>query len=223
MDWVFIPGLLCNERVFQHQMEALKPEGAIFVAEPLQNSGDKMVEALLRSAPPKFALAGHSMGGWLALEVVKKAPQRVLRLCLMNTSARSDSTEKAERRRVLMTRVQQGEFQPVAKELSKAFVLNPDLEQEVESMFLEVGSRAFINQEIAMLNRASSLPILPQVVCPTLVIHAQEDRNFTLEEHQELAGRIPFAKLAVVEKSGHMSPMEQPEEVTRLLQQWLRD
>lgn len=180
-----------------------------------------MVEAILEAAPPKFALAGHSMGGWLCLEVMRVASSRVTKLCLLNTTFRSDSEEKRISRQKMILKAEKGQFREVVKEIADHFVFNPLVKNDVEKMFLDVGEEAFIHQEHAMLERDECQSILPTISCSTLVIHAAQDRIFSLQEHQELAEKIKNAKLAVIEDSGHMTPMEMPQAVTALLKFWL--
>jgi pimeloyl-ACP methyl ester carboxylesterase len=214
---VMISGLVSNERLWEHQRRHLKDIAAVTVLSPSQNTPEKMVQAILDEAPPTFALAGHSMGGWLCLEIMRTAPSRVLQLCLLNTTARGDSAEKKIKRQEMILKVQKGRFQEVVEDMVEHFVYNPLVKEDVRQMFLEVGPDAFIRQQEAMLQRGECQSILPCITCRTLVIHAARDKNFSLEEHKELAGQIGGAKLAIVENSGHMSPIEVPEIITDLL------
>ncbi len=219
---MLIPGLLCNESVWRHQIENLKDVADVSVIMTTrEDTPDKMVEALLLQAPPQFALAGHSMGGWLCLEIMRRAPERVLKLCLLNTSARSDTPEKLAKRIEMIESVGRGEFLTIAQKLAEVFVLNKSIEPEVLKMFHQVGEAPFICQEKSMMLRKSCVPILSKIAVQTCVIHAEEDRNFTMEEHEELASKIPDAHLKIVPNSGHMSPMEAPGAVTALLREWL--
>lgn len=218
---LFVSGLLSNEHLWQHQVSHLDEIAAIQIVSPSQNSSRKMLDAILEVAPPTFALAGHSMGGWLCLEILRAASSRVSKVCLLNTSARDDSQEKKAKRQAMITRAREGYFEEVVKEIACLFVQSPKFVPEVEKMFLEVGSEAFIRQEQAMMNRDPCESILPTIHCPTLVVHASQDENFSLEKHVELVEKIPNAKLAIVEDSGHMSPLEMPQAVTSLLRYWL--
>jgi len=218
---VLLSGLLSNQLIWQHQIRHLSDIASIHVISPSENTPEKMVEAILKEAPPKFALAGHSMGGWLCLEVMRAAPSRVNRLCLLNTTAHMDSEEKKRRRQKMIQRVEKGQFREVVGEIIDKFVYNSLVKDTVEKMFLEIGEEIFIRQQEAMLARHECASILPSIVCPTLTIHAAQDRNFSLEEHRELVEQIPNARLAIVEDSGHMSPMEMPQAVTALLRFWL--
>lgn len=180
-----------------------------------------MVQAILKEAPPKFALAGHSMGGWLCLEIMRIAPDRVLKLCLLNTTARMDSAEKRMSRNKMIQKAEQGQFQDVVDGLVGRLVDNPLAKGDVKTMFLDQGKDTFVHQEQAMIKRDDSMSILPTISCPALVVHARQDNVFSLEEHQELVDRIKGAKLAIIEDSGHMSPMEAPQAITALLRFWL--
>jgi len=220
---VLLSGLLSNEILWRHQTRHLSDGASIHVISPSQNTQEKMVQAILEGAPPKFALAGHSMGGWLALEVMRVAPERITQLCLLNTTSRMDSEEKRIRRQKMILQAEQNQFEEIVKMVVEHFVFNPLVKKDVEKMFLSVGKEAFIRQQTAMLHRSDCQPILPTISCPTWVIYAAQDKNFSLEEHRELAQQIPHAKLAIVEDSGHMSPIEMPQAITALLRLWLSD
>jgi pimeloyl-ACP methyl ester carboxylesterase len=218
---VLISGLLSNDRVWQHQVKNLSTLADIQIFNPCEDTPAKMVKGILDKAPPTFALAGHSMGGWLCLEIFRADPSRVSKVCLLNTSARSDFKEKKAKRKSMIEQCKAGKFPEIAGEVASFFTSNSQTHLEVEKMFLKVGEDAFIAQEQAMLMREPCEKILPIIHCPALVIHAAQDKNFSLEEHAEMVEQMPNAKLAVVEDSGHMSPMERPQAVTALLRYWL--
>ena len=218
---VLLPGLSSNQRLWQYQAHYLNDIASIQIIPAVQDTPEKMVQAIVDEAPPRFALAGHSMGGWLCLEVMRAASSRVTRLCLINTTARMDSEEKKSRRKKMIQQAETGQFQEVVKAMTEHFVFNPLVKTDVEKMFLRVGEKAFISQQQAMMRRKETQSILSTITCPTLVIHAAQDKNFSLEEHEELVNQIPNAELAIVENSGHMSPMEAPEAITTLLRHWL--
>lgn len=218
---VLLSGLLSNDSLWYHQKRHLDDIASIHIISSFQDTPEKMVGAILDQAPSQFALAGHSMGGWLCLEVMRQAPHRVSKLCLLNTTGRMDSKEKNTNRQTMIQRAEKGQFPDVVKEIVGKFVFNPHVKKDVETMFLKVGAQAFINQEKAMLARRESQTILPSITCPTLVVHADQDKVFSLEEHRELVNQICGAKLATVNDSGHMSPMEIPESITALLREWI--
>jgi pimeloyl-ACP methyl ester carboxylesterase len=218
---VLLSGLLSNETLWRHQ-SCLKDLAQIQIFSPTEETPHQMIQHILDRAPPKFALAGHSMGGWLCLEVMRVASHRVSKLCLINSTSRPDSEEKRNRRLKMIARVERGEFRSVVIELVDLLVYNPNAKKMVEKMFLEVGPIAFIHQERAMLARSESESFLQTIRIPTLVIHGAEDKNFGLDEQKELVEKIPGAELTVVAASGHMSPLERPEAVTFLLKNWLQ-
>lgn len=218
---VLISGLLSNEFLWQHQVAHLKEIASTQIFSPNQNSVEKMIEAILEKAPAKFALAGHSMGGWLCLELMRVAPSRISKICLLNTSAQNDSLEKKTNRYEMISRVKKGHFEEVVEEVATCFVHHPFLKDGIKKMFVSVGQEAFVRQEEAMINRGDIQPVLSTITCPTLVIHAAQDKNFSLQEHQELVAKIPNARLAIIENSGHMSPLEMPQAVTKHLRFWL--
>lgn len=218
---VLLTGLLSDKRLWQHQSHYLSDIASIQIISPSQNTPKKMIDTILNKAPPQFALAGHSMGGWLCLEIMRAAPGRVKQLCLLNTTARMDSEEKRMRRNTMIQKAEQGLFQEVVKEIAEKFTYNLLVKRDVEEMFLSLGKETFIHQQQTMIKRHESQSILPTITCPVLAIHAMQDSVFSLDEHKELVAEIKNAKLALVEDTGHMSPMESPQAITTLLRYWL--
>lgn len=219
---ILLTGLLSDQRVFEYQVDKLKELADIIVIESTAtNTSNAMVEKILHLAPNYFALAGHSMGGWLALKITKMAPEKVMKLCLLNTTAREDNNEDKANRQSMITRTRHGEFQQVANEIADRFVFNQNIKKDVLSMFLQKGGETLIKQGQAMLGREDLKEHLKTITCPTLIIHASEDKRFNLEAHQEIVNSILNAKLAIIEDCGHMSPMESPQAVTTLMRYWL--
>jgi pimeloyl-ACP methyl ester carboxylesterase len=218
---VLLPGLLSDKRVWMHQIQHLKDVADVQIISLSQDTPEKMIHSLLEEAPPKFALAGHSMGGWLCLEVMRVAPERVTQLCLINTTSRMDTEEKREKRYRMIEKAEEGSFQEIVKDIVGKFVFNPLVKNDVEKMFLDLGKTVFIHQEQAMIKRKDTRSLLATIFCPVLVIHAAQDSVFSLDEHIELVAQMPNAKLALVEDAGHMSPMEMPQAITALLRYWL--
>ena len=219
---VLIPGLLSDKTAWGYQAKHLSDiADATIISFHNEDTPDKMVQAILDQSPSQFALAGHSMGGWLALEVMRYAPERVAKLCLLNTTARPDSPDKLERRKQMIQMAKKGECFELAMQMSNALVFQESVKKEVQEMFLRRAPLRLICDQKAMIQRGDCFSILPTIQVPTLIIHARQDQVFTLEMHEEMKNLIPNAKLAIVEDSGHMSPMEQPETVTRLMRHWL--
>ena len=219
---VLIPGLLCDSAAWEYQTKHLAdiaiPTVISFHGE---NTPEKMVQAILKQSPHQFALAGHSMGGWLALEVMRHAPARAIKLCLLNTTASPDSPDKLQRRKQMIQTVEHGKFHELAMQLSDGFILQQRIKKPLQEMFFRSGASRFINDQTAMIQRSESFSILPTIKIPTLIIHALQDQLFSLAEHEEMASLIPNAQLALIEDSGHMSPMEQPQAITTLMRLWL--
>ena len=224
---VILPGLLEDAEAFGHQIERLREFASCIVADLTRADtiADLAKEALKQAPPGPFALAGHSMGGYVALEIMRQAPDRVTRLALLNTNARPDSPEATENRKRLMALADQ-DFESVVAALMPKLVTwehlkDLDITGTIGEMALAVGKDAFIRQERAIIGRIDSRPHLSKIKCATTFIAARNDALMPLEVLEELARGIPRATLAIVEDSGHMASLEQPEEVAKLLEAWL--
>jgi pimeloyl-ACP methyl ester carboxylesterase len=218
---ILLPGLLSNDTVFQHQITQLGHMTDIHVI-TLENvnSPDAMTDKILKLAPPQFMLAGHSIGGWIALRLMKIAPERIIKLCILNTAARGIDSSELSARQTILDRIDNGEFQTIAFEIAEKFVFNKHIQQTVLNMFLQVGEQALINQTRAMMMREDLRDTLPAIHCKTLVIHAEQDRRFTLDLVRELSHLIPNSRFKVIPQCGHMSPMEHPQQITDLMREW---
>jgi len=225
---LLFPGLLCDARLWRDQVEALSDTIRCVVADCTR---DDTLEAMARRAldgmEGPFALAGLSMGGYVALAMMRSAPGRVSRLCLMATSARADTPEQARRRRGVMALVaRSSRFQGVAPRLLP-MLLHPDrlsdtaLATEISAMADRVGQAAFLRQQAAIVARPDSRADLPGIAVPTLLVVGDGDQLTPPDLTREIAGLIPGAALHVIPQSGHLPPMEQPAAVTALLQAWL--
>jgi pimeloyl-ACP methyl ester carboxylesterase len=182
----------------------------------------------LAEAPPRFALAGHSMGGYIAFEIMRQAPQRVAKLALINTQARPDTPEATARRRGQITRAKGGEFRAVLDELFPGFVHpsrrdNADLRQLVYDMGDDVGADGFVRQQTAVIGRPDSRPTLAWIKCPTLVLSGDEDNTIPNSLSVEMADGIHGAKLVILENCGHLPQPEQPRATADALVEWLRN
>lgn len=225
---VLLPGFLCDQTVWKHQMTSLADiaNPVCMTWGPEHDSILSMAEAVLRWAPPTFALAGHSMGGRVAFQVYRLAPERVTKLAVLNTGsdARSD-TEEPGRRRLLSIARTQG-MRPMAVEWLKG-MLPPyrqddrPLVEEIIAMFERKSPDLFEIQMLALLNRPNATPLLPQIQCPALVLTGCDDAWSTPARHEVMAQSIPGSELVLVPKCGHMSTMERPEEVTAAIRAWL--
>ena len=225
---IFLPGTLCDERLFTPQIAALSPHADCLVGDvAAADSLSGCARHILDDAPPRFALCGLSWGGILALEILRQQPERVARLALLNCTARPVSEETRAHQQRFVGMSQLGEFREITTDFLKDAMLHPDHRQDlalrrtVLAMAESVGRARFINQVKAQLNRPDARPTLGQIRCPTLVIAAREDRVCTVPMHEEIAAAIPGAALLILEHCGHLSTIEQPARVNEALLRWL--
>lgn len=224
---VLVPGLLNTGRVFAHQVEGLADVADCVSAEPWHHDSiGAMAEAALAAAPPTFALAGFSMGGYVAFEMVRRAPQRVERLALIDTQATPDSAESTARRQALLEQTRIGRFHGVQRSLlpqlvHRRHINDAAITQPIFDMAAEVGAEGFVREQRAIMGRADNRPLLSGIAVPTVVIVGRQDRVTPLPRSEEIAADIASSQLAVIEECGHMSPLEKPAEVTAALRRWL--
>lgn len=224
---VLVPGLNLTGDLYALQIAALSPERPIRVAETTRDPDiPAMARRLLADNPGRFALAGLSMGGYVALEVMRQAPDRVTRLGLLDTSARPDSAEAGENRRRLIALAESGRFEEVLPILWERLVAperrgDAALEERVRAMAQAVGPQAFVAQQLAIMSRPDQRPHLPEIEVPTLVLVGDQDAITPPELSREIADAIEWASLVVVPDCGHLSTLERPEAVTAALKAWL--
>ncbi len=224
---LLLPGLLCDAALWQPQLDGLADIAAMTVADLTgQDSVAALAGAVLETAPDRFALAGLSMGGYVALEIMRQAPDRVSRLALIDTSARPDTREQVRRRRGLLALARRGRFKGVTPKLMPLLIHTDRLGDDaltgtVMAMAERVGAEAFIRQETAILNRPDSRPTLGEITCPALVICGRQDALTPLEVAEEMAAGLPRGRLEVVDDCGHLSTLERPDIVTPLMRDWL--
>jgi pimeloyl-ACP methyl ester carboxylesterase len=166
------------------------------------------------------------MGGYVAQEVLRLAPERVQRLALLDTSARPDTEEQRSRRRGLIELAQKGHFKGVTPKLLPLLIHSSRLDDEaltatVTGMAERVGPDAFLRQQKAIMGRPDFRPDLPQIACPILVLCGRDDALTPLDRHKEIAAAIPGAQLVVIDGCGHLSTLEKPAEVNAALRTWL--
>lgn len=226
---LLLPGLLCDAALWDHQLRFLGDIAAPAVADLTQDTTvEAMAARLLADAPPRFALAGLSMGGYAAFAILRAAPERVTRLALLDTSAWPDTKEQMTRRKLLMQLAERGQFKGVTPKLLPLLV-HPDrveeqpLAGEVMAMAERVGLDAFLRQQRAIMARPDARPQLGAIRVPTMVICGRQDALTPLDRSQEIASGIAGARLAVIEECGHLSTMERPQAVTALMRLWLED
>lgn len=224
---LLLPGLLNDDRLWQHQISALSDMAHTLVADLTKaESITSLATAALTQIPTeRFALAGLSMGGYVALEIMRQAPERVLALALLDTSARPDTAEATEGRKKLM-QLAGTDFQAVIDSLLPKLVhpsrLNDaSIVEVITAMANSVGKEAFIRQQTAIMNRIDSRSCLDKIKCPTLVLCGRQDVITPVEVHEEMIAGISGSRLTIVENCGHLSTLGQPQQVTDTIKQWL--
>ncbi len=224
----FLPGLLSDASMWGPVIERLDGRVDPWIADlTLDDSIAAMAARVLAEAPSeRFALVGHSMGGYVALEIMRRAPERIERLALLDTQARPETPQAAERREALIGLARAGRFEEVAERLIPVVfdavnIVDPALHAFYRAMARNVGADAFLRQQTAILNRGDSRPWLAAIRCPTLILCGIHDLLTPLDRHEELATGIPSAKLVLVPGAGHFSLIERPYEVGFALSNWL--
>lgn len=234
---VLLPGMMCDERMWQSQSEYLirlgyqvingditgrelaKPVGEISIAD--------IARQLLANLPAKFALAGLSMGGIVALEMWRQAPERITRLALLDTSALEDSDARREKRDEQIRAARSGSLEKILiEEMKPNYLAESNKRDELAlsillAMAVDLGLDVFVKQSLALKNRDASLLTLASIDCPTLVLCGCEDTLCPVEHHQQMAKLIKHAELKVLDDCGHLSTMEQPGLVNLALEAWL--
>lgn len=224
---ILLPGMPLDAALWEHQTQHLAEVAEVSVCMITQaNAMADLARLVLAQAPARFALAGLSMGGYVALEIMRQAPERVLKLALLDTNARPDTPEQTANRRAAIELAQQGRMRAVmagmvAKLIHPGRLNERDLVESVYAQAERVGAEAYARQQTAIMNRADSRPDLPAIRCPTAVICGRQDALTPPEVHVEMADAIPGARFLPIEECGHLAPMERPQAVTALLREWL--
>ena len=229
---VLLPGLLCDRRVWRDQIEALGDVAESMV--PDWGSLDTiagMAEHVLATAPPEFSLAGHSMGGRVAFQVVRLAPHRVKRLALLNTGADTRASgaagEQEERNRMALVDLARTQGMRAMGMKWLPPMMHPRrmedsaLVEEIFQMLERKTPEIFLHQQRALLHRPDANPVLGTIQCRTMLLSGREDSWSPPSRHEEMASKIPGSRVVIVPDSGHMAPMEQPAAVSRALREWL--
>lgn len=223
---VFVPGLLCTEILYAPQLAAFG-DRPLMVADHRQHETMQDIAAsILKQAPERFALIGLSMGGYIAMEIMRQAADRVTRLALLDTSGRADTPEQTERRETLIKIARKGHFDRIVPLLHPTLVHPDRIEDETlraatEEMARDTGSEAFLRQQAAIIARPDSRASLAEVTCPTLVLVGDKDALTPPERAREMHEIVAGSRLEVVPDCGHLSTLERPEAVNAALRDWL--
>ena len=224
---VMLSGHLCSEKMWENQLKAF---GASYDCIPyVFRTGDSIedfAQQVLDTAPVHFSLVGLSMGGYVALEMLRTATHRVDRLALLDTSAEADTPARTAQRYVDMHLADEIGLEAFSKTLPERWMhpqqaAQDSFRQAVTEMVLNVGAAAQKQQQHALMHRADSTSLLASIKCPTLILCGREDQATPLAMHEYMAQHIPDSNLVVVENCGHISTLEQPEIVNAAMQAWL--
>jgi len=213
--------------MYAPQVPQLWRTGPVMIADHTRDdSMAGIARRILSAAPARFALVGLSMGGYIAFEILRQAPERIAKVALLDTSARADAPEQTAMRRAQMALAAQGQLAEVVEQqfprlVHRARRADGALREVFTLMAEEVGAAGFIRQQTAISGRIDSRPALGSIRCPTLVLVGEGDELTPPERAAEIAAGVPGARLTTVPQCGHMSTLEQPDEVTRALLEWL--
>ncbi len=225
---LLIPGLLCDQALWQHQIKALGAKANVQVADTTgADSIPAIAESVLAKAPATFTLAGLSMGGYVAMEIMRVAPNRVTSLALLDTTARPDTDEQKRRRKGLIQLSNRGDFKGVTPRLLPLLLAPDHLNNEVlvkvvMDMAQRVGQQAFVRQQTAILNRVDSRPDLANYKVPVKIVCGEHDALTPPEHAEEMKKLIgKNATLHIISGAGHLTSLEAPEKVTEILESCL--
>jgi pimeloyl-ACP methyl ester carboxylesterase len=225
-DLILLPGLSCDARLFAPQAVALADIARAIVPNLSADSVAAMADAVLAAAPHRFALVGLSMGGYVAQEIMRRAPDRVTRLALVSTTARPDAPEQSAMRRDLIKLAKTARFAQVMPRLLPKLISaerrdDAELRRLVVDMAEVVGAEAFIRQQTAIMHRPDGRADLARIAVSTAVICGDADELTPPDRHEEIVERIADARLTVIPGSGHLATLEAPEAVGVALRDWL--
>ncbi|WP_257347293.1 alpha/beta fold hydrolase [Pseudalkalibacillus decolorationis] len=225
---VLLPGTLCDDRLWAHQIRNLSDIADVKVGDLTKDdSVEGMARSVLDNAPDRFALAGLSLGGIVAMEVIRQAPERVWKLALLDSNPYAPKPEQLKTWDNFVSMVEKGRFSEITENHLLPNLIHSERlgHNELTSMIINmsehIGPEAYIRQLMAVKTRTNACERLKDIQCPTLLLVGQEDRVCPVELHEQMADLIPNSKLVVVEHCGHLSSLEQPEHVTCALQGWL--
>jgi len=223
---LFLPGLACDARIYAPQLAAF-PDSRAIDGYGTANSLVEMAGIALNQAPESFDLLGHSMGGRVALEVFRLAPERVRRLALVSTGVHALREGEAAKRQALQAIGWNHGFDKLIDEwlppmVAEANRAKPEIYEPLRQMNTEAGQEVFDAQIHALLNRPEAESLLPQIACPALVMTGELDSWSGPEQHRQIAAAIPNSELVIVPGAGHMIQLEAPEAVNSAIARWLQ-
>lgn len=225
---VLLPGHMGDARMWGPQVAALSARRTLHLPRDARaNAMDEMAAIVLAEAPPRFALAGLSMGGILAMAILRAAPGRVERLALLDTNPLPEAPAVAAERAARMGRVAAGELDAVVMtEMKPLYLADPgrtDILDLCLAMARDLGPEAFLRQSRALMDRPDSQAALAAFRGPALVLTGAGDRLCPMDRHALMHRLMPQSRLVVIEGAGHLPPLERPDETTAALVRWLED
>ena len=224
---VFIPGMMCDSRLFQPQINEFSKQYMVFAA-PVSSSDtiENISFEILGYLPPKFTLIGLSMGGILAMEIIKKVPDRVMKIVLMDTNYKSETAEIKSRRLPQIKLVNKGLLEDVmCQQIKKNYLRTDKKNQEIFdlclSMATDLGKEIFINQSNALATRKDYKSTLKNIKVPSLIICGEHDRICPIKVHIEMESLIENSTLEIIPDAAHLPTLEQPAYLNKILGKWL--
>lgn len=224
---VLLPGMMCDARLFQPQIAEFSRDMPIMVM-PLNgdNTVEGLADSILSMAPPRFALAGLSMGGIVAMEIIRQAPDRVTRLALLDTNPKAETLQASAKREPQKQAVREGRLRAImADEMKPNYLVDgpqkPLILQLCMNMAEDLGPDVFISQSEALASRPDQQGTLKSVAVPTLILCGREDIPCPVDRHELMHALIPHSQLAIIEGAGHLPTLEQPELTNKALRQWM--
>jgi len=224
---LLIPGLLCNARLWGSQTQVLADTNCIYIPDLSEHGSiSAMAEDVLHRAPEQFALAGFSMGGCIAFEIVARAPTRVSRLALLSTNAGGLLPRVQQHLKQAISDIEAGGFETYLAAAFPLYVASHNAGDHAlwtvfSDMAKDLGPAVGVRQMRALLNYAGFRGNLADITCPTTFICGREDQRTPVSVHMGMSELIPKAKVAVVEQAGHFTPLEEPDKVGALLREWI--
>lgn len=225
---LLVPGMMCDARLFGHQIATLSQDRCVMVCSMTAGQTTaEMAAFILQSAPQKFALAGHCLGGMVAMEMLKAAPERITRIALIDTSPLAESPSMAAGREPMIMAARLGRLEEALEGEMKPDYLSPASNRDrvlriYKTMGLKLGCDVFVNQTRALQRRPDQQKTLRMAKLPAMALCGEDDTLCPVHRHEIMAGLMPHGSLCTIANAGHLLPLEQPEATTEALGAWLQ-
>ena len=222
-----VPGMMCDERIFSPQIEALSQNLEVTIADISNfSSVRELASDVLKKAPKKFSLLGHSMGGIVAMEIYSQEPNRIEKLILMDTNPKAELDEVKLKREPQIREVNKGKLLEVMRdEMKPNYLAESENKRSVLNvcmdMALNLGPDVFINQSRALQSRLDQQNTIQSIKIPVLIMCGSEDKLCPVERHEMMHNMISDSDLKIINNAGHMPTLEQPRETTEVIKEWL--